>query len=524
MKRQLFPPLLGLLLLALLLGACVSSLPVDAPAPTAAPEVPPVAEEDTSVLPGIDETTAVQETDASPVPLDAQQSISQTEEVAVAAASPTPSPTPSPIPPPPLPEALEPDNARYLALDYLRGVYLVKLPNSGSFNSVEANQDISSDVEIIATYSKTPWQVSIGDIQSQDNGATRTVIVVNENTGERWWGEVNGLGIVSTTAEVGFTTPDPERARGWVGQIVKLPEGSPHNDYFMSEGRGIHGIDSLDPAMLAELERYQDQPALVKVSGILLYGVDDYNGRQLLINQIEHRDGPMPDPLPHTASSSDSAADQPPTPTPFYGPTGALANALPGSTLRDSVSVSGQAEAVFENKVIVQIEDAEGAVLGQAITQLTPSDNGSGGAFTMDVAFENPPAPGKGRIALYAEDPADGSLMLLTWANIRLVRSTSDLEGTILTPAEGEVIKKAVKVRGVVAGLPNNEVLVQVEDLTGTYWGRSKTPTNSAGEFSKTVKFRHPATARPGLVAIYEINPIDNSLTLLAAQEVRLVK
>ena len=63
---------------------------------------------------------------------------------------------------------------------------------------------------------------------------------------------------------------------------------------------------------------------------------------------------------------------------------------------------------------------------------------------------------------------------------------------------------------------------MQVEDLTGTYWGRSKTPTNSAGEFSKTVKFRNPASARDGLIGIYEINPIDNSLKLLAAQEVRL--
>ena len=306
-----------------------------------------------------------------------------------------------------------------------------------------------------------------------------------------------GWALFSTTAETGFTTPDPERARGWVGQIIKLPEGSPHNDYFTSEGRGIHGIDSMDPALLAELERYQDQPGYVKVFGILLYGVDDYNGRQLLINEIEHRDGPVPDPLSDTPSPSDSTEAQKPTPTPFYGPTGALTNAIPGSILRDTVNISGQAEAAFENKVIVQIEDDSGNVMGQNIVQLTPADNGRGGTFTMDVAFENPPRAGEGRIALYAEDPANGSLMLLTWANIRFAGSTSDLEGTILTPTEGEVINNAVKVRGVVAGLPNSEVLVQIEDLTGTYWGRTKTPTNSNGEFSKTIKFWHPAIAPP---------------------------
>ncbi len=514
MKRQLSPTLLGLLLLALLLGACVSSLPAAAPVPTSAPELPAIASEDTPVFASTDEATMA---------LDAQEPISQTEEVVEATASPIPPPTPSPIPTPAPPVALEPTNALAAALDYLRGIYLERLPANGSFNSVEVNQDIAPNIAIIATYGRSPWQVSMSETQIQDNGATRTVIVANDNTGEQWWGEVNDLGVVSTTAETGFTTPDPERARGWVGQIVKLPDGSPHNDYFTSEGRGIHGIDSLDPAVLAELENYQDQPGLVKVFGVLLYGVNDYNGRQLLINEIEHHSGPAPNPLPDTTLSN-SAEAQLPTPTPFYGPTGALTNAIPGSILRDTVNISGQAEAAFENKVIVQIEDDSGNVLGQNIIQLTPADNDSGGTFTMDVAFENPPRAGEGRIALYAEDPADGSLMLLTWANIRFAGSTSELEGTILTPAEGEVINNAVKVRGVVAGLPNSEVLVQIEDLTGTYWGRTKTPTNSNGEFSKTVKFRRPATARPGLVAIYEINPIDNSLTLLAAQEVRLVK
>ncbi len=523
MNRQLTPLLLGLIILASLLGACVSSLPSDAPAPTAEPDFQPVDAVDNPAPSIMVENNIVQETGASDDTLGAQQPISQTQAFVEATASPAPSPTPSPIPTPALPKALEPATVLATALDYLNGVYLVNLPASTSFNSVEASQDIAADVEIVATYGKAPWQVSLSDIQFRENGATRTVIVANESTEARWWGEVNELGIVSTTAEAGFTTPDPERVRGWVGQIIKLPEGSPHDDYFVSEGRGIHGIDSLDPALLAELERYQDQPGLVKVFGILLYGVDDYNGRQLLINELEHRGGPVPDPLPD-ADPSAVTTEQTDATTTFYGPTGALTNALPGSILRDSVSVSGQAEAVFEDKVIVQIEDDDGNVLGQAIVQLTPSTSGSDGTFSVDVAFENPARAGEGRISLYAEDPTDGSLMLLTWANIRYAGSPSELEGTILTPSEGEVIKNSVKVRGVVAGLPNSEVLVQVEDLTGSYWGRTKTPTNNAGEFSKTIKFRNPATARPGLVAIYEINPIDNSLKLLAAQEVRLVE
>ena len=187
MKRQLSPTLLGLLLLALLLGACVSSLPAAVPVPTSAPELPAIAPEDTPMFASTDETT---------VAIDAQEPISQTEEVVVATASPIPPPTPSPIPTPAPDVALEPTNALAAALDYLRGVYLEKLPASGSFNSVEVNQDISSDVAIVATFGRSPWQVSISDIQPQDNGANRTVIVVNEETGERWWGEVDGLGIV----------------------------------------------------------------------------------------------------------------------------------------------------------------------------------------------------------------------------------------------------------------------------------------------------------------------------------------
>jgi len=524
-KRLRFPHQLSLLFLVLLLGACVSSLPVDAPVATTPPDVPAIASEETPVLPKPTETTVVLETSEAPILIEVQQPISQTEPVFVAEASPAPPPTPSPPPPPPQPEALEPDNVRDLTLDFLQGAYQVGLPDSASFDAVPINQEAISDITLAASYSKASWLVSVGDIQHQGSMATRPVIITNDSAGVRWKGEVNEFGIVNTTMALGLPKSDPLRVRGWVGQIVKLPAGGAYDDYFFSEGQGSHGIDSLDPAVLAELERYQDQPGLVKVFGVLLYGADDYNGRQLLINQIEHRDGPTPPPLPESTERSDPTGDlAAPTPTPFFGPTGALANGLPGSILRDSVHVSGQAEAVFENKVIVQIEDEQSNVLGQGLVQLTPPDNGAGGTFDIDVAFENPPAAGEGRIALYSEYPADGSLMLLTWANIRYAGTSSEQEASILAPAEGEVIKRIVVVQGVAPGLPNSEILIQVEDLTGSVWGKTKTQTNNVGDWATKLKFRNPRTARPGRIAVYETNPIDNTLTLLTFQDVRLIE
>lgn len=518
MKRQLFPPLLGLMFLTFLLGACVSSLPVDTPVAPSTPVVATIAVAKTAIPLNPTELVVTRETSAPTAQIDAQQPNSQTMPTFAAEASPPPpSPTASPLPP----AVLEPTAARDRALAFLRGAYQLKLPDNTAFEPVATGQDTTSDVAIAATYSKAPWRIAISEAQFQEDGATRTVVISNDSAGASWRGQIDERGIVSTTLAVGLPRSDPQRVRGWVGQIVKLPDGSPYDDYFYSERRGSHGIDSLDPAILAELERYRDQPGLVKVFGVLLYGADDYNGRQLLINQIEHRAGPTPLPLPESAARSASTNDLA-TPTPFFGPTGALANGLPGSILRDSIHVAGQAEAVFENKVIVQIEDEEGNVLGRSIAQLTSSDNGRGGTFALDIPFENPSVAGEGRIALYAEDPVDGSLLLLTWANIRYAGPAEEGLTTIHTPAEGEVIKRKVLVQGVVAGLPDNEVLVQVEDLTGTVWGKVKAKTNSSGEWSKTVKFRNPPTARPGRIAIYEINPIDKSMKLLAAQEVRL--
>ena len=87
--------------------------------------------------------------------LDAQQPISQTQKWLRRRES-RPITHPQPNPYPRLPVALEPTNALAAALDYLRGIYLVKLPASGSFNSVEVNQDIAPNVAIIATYGKVP--------------------------------------------------------------------------------------------------------------------------------------------------------------------------------------------------------------------------------------------------------------------------------------------------------------------------------------------------------------------------------
>ncbi|HEY54011.1 MAG TPA: hypothetical protein G4N94_11190 [Caldilineae bacterium] len=520
MKRQLFPLLLSLMLLTLLLGACVSSLPANTPVVPTTPVSSSGAVAKTTIPHTPTETIVPQETRAPSAQNDAKQPVLQTTPVFVAEASPPPAPIPTPTLT--LPSILEPPAARDLALAFLRGAYQVKLPDSADFEPAVINQDVASDVTSVAAFSSGPWLVSLGDAQFQEGGVTRPVIISNDSTGASWRGQIDGQGIVSTLLAVGLPTYEPQRVRGWVGQIVKLSAESPYDDYFFSERRGSHGIDSLDPAVLAELERYQDQPGLVKVSGVLLYGVDDYNGRQLLINQIEHRAGPTPPPLPESAEHSAPTVDLA-TPTPFFGPTGALTNGLPGSILRDHVYVQGQAEAVFENKVIVQIEDEEGEVLGRGIAPLSPAENSTGGTFAVEVAFENQASARGGRVALYAENPSDGSLLLLSWANIRFAESGKG-QVAILAPVEGEIIKRTVLVQGVAADLPNSEVLVQVEDHTGTIWGKAKTQTNDAGEWSKTIKFRRPPTARTGRIAIYEINPIDNSMTLLAVQEVRLLE
>jgi hypothetical protein len=81
-----------------------------------------------------------------------------------------------------------------------------------------------------------------------------------------------------------------EEVAGWWGVIKSNPPGAQFDDYFERRDLGqviYFGIDSLDPAVKAQIEALRDSGKIVHLYGTLLSNVPDYNGSQIQVERIE---------------------------------------------------------------------------------------------------------------------------------------------------------------------------------------------------------------------------------------------
>ena len=92
------------------------------------------------------------------------------------------------------------------------------------------------------------------------------------------------------TRPVMTPTPRPQAVvvEGWLGMIRPLPMGSAYDDYFVAfEREGQYGIASTLPPVEEQLALYRDSGAIVRIWGILEYGVDDYGGARIYVTRVE---------------------------------------------------------------------------------------------------------------------------------------------------------------------------------------------------------------------------------------------
>jgi putative hemolysin len=76
----------------------------------------------------------------------------------------------------------------------------------------------------------------------------------------------------------------------WRGVIKSTEPGAQFDDYFelWTNGQIIYfGIDSMDPAVQAQIEALRDSGKIVHLYGTLLSNVPDYNGSQIQVDRIE---------------------------------------------------------------------------------------------------------------------------------------------------------------------------------------------------------------------------------------------
>jgi putative hemolysin len=82
-----------------------------------------------------------------------------------------------------------------------------------------------------------------------------------------------------------------EEIADWWGVIKSTAPGAQYDDYFERQDLGqqfiYFGIDSMDPAVQAQIESLRDSGKIVHLYGTLFSNVPDYNGSQIEIDRIE---------------------------------------------------------------------------------------------------------------------------------------------------------------------------------------------------------------------------------------------
>jgi putative hemolysin len=117
-------------------------------------------------------------------------------------------------------------------------------------------------------------------------------ITAVESTTEASGGGPGGGTNSGGDASGGYMPPGTtEEMADWWGVIKSTAPGAQYDDCFERQDLGqqfiYFGIDSMDPAVQAQIEALRDSGKIVHLYGTLLSNVPDYNGSQILVNRIE---------------------------------------------------------------------------------------------------------------------------------------------------------------------------------------------------------------------------------------------
>jgi putative hemolysin len=122
-------------------------------------------------------------------------------------------------------------------------------------------------------------------IQTSPTPATTVEATLNASGGGPGGGGSSGDG------SGGYMPPGTSEAiADWRGVIKSTEPGAQFDDYFelWTNGQIIYfGIDSLDPAVQAQIEALRDSGRIVHLNGTLFSNVPDYNGSQVQVDRIE---------------------------------------------------------------------------------------------------------------------------------------------------------------------------------------------------------------------------------------------
>ena len=121
--------------------------------------------------------------------------------------------------------------------------------------------------------------------------ASPTPATTVEATTDASGGGPGGSNNSGGNASGGYMQPGTaEEIADWWGVIKRTTPGAQYDDYFERQDLGqiiYFGIDSMDPAVQAQIEALRDSGKIFHLYGTLLSNVPDYNGSQVQVDRIE---------------------------------------------------------------------------------------------------------------------------------------------------------------------------------------------------------------------------------------------
>jgi putative hemolysin len=118
-----------------------------------------------------------------------------------------------------------------------------------------------------------------------------TPAMTSEATVDASGGGPGGSGGTEGDGSGGYMPPGTtEEIADWRGVIKSTEPGAQYDDYFelWTNGQIIYfGIDSMDPALQAQIKALRNSGRIVHLYGTLFSNVPDYNGSQVQVDRIE---------------------------------------------------------------------------------------------------------------------------------------------------------------------------------------------------------------------------------------------
>ncbi len=188
------------------------------------------------------------------------------------------------------------------------------------------------------------------------------------------------------------------------------------------------------------------------------------------------------------------------------------------------IVVTGDAAGLFEGGLVVQALDQNGAVLAQAPTTINAPSGGLGmaGQWSVSLTVQGAVSGSPGQIYAFSNSPVDGSMIAQDRVNVKYTTSVQPFI-IVTEPVNGAVVSndQPIKVSGLGASLPGNQLTVQIKDQSGSVLNQQVTPLDAQGNWTTMLQVNSVA-GTPATIFAFAINPADNSLIAQATVSVTL--